>query len=260
MVLASVYEIFRRTQARCGGDKNVHQAFGNAYQIIKIEHFLGMDFEPDWQRAFQGHTYFMAFLRRWYGSSHFVIPGFTMGWLLFTGKDSNFQYRGSFAILLLLAMIGYWFVPTMPPRLLRRYANTYPQGDFASDKNMSERWMLMIDSMREEELSYNKLFSAVGNPYAAMPSMHTGWAWWACLSIWDGLRSTSISQRAKNIWRTLALGHCFTIMLSTIVTANHYWLDLVAGIACVVLGRYLAHLFVFVSKGADKTPSPYFFV
>lgn len=248
-VLASFIWIYHRTTEHCGGDKNVHQAFSNAYSIIRLEHFLHVDVEPDWQIAFRPHKYTMAFLSRWYASSHFVIPSLTAGWLMYTGKDSTYQHRGSFAFALCLALLGYWFVPTMPPRLLRRYANTYP-GDFHNDENMSTRWLEMIDSLREEHSAYDKLHSAMGNPYAAMPSMHTGWAWWSCLSIWDGLRctSTKLSARVKNIWRALSVCHCLVIMLATIVTANHYVLDLAAGLTCVILGRRLAK-FVFCGRG-----------
>ncbi len=258
-VLIGFIWVYKMTTANCGGDKNVHEAFSNAHSIIQIENYLGIDIEPKWQKALLGHKILMTFLSQWYISSHFVIPTFTAGWLMFTGKDINYKFRGSFALVLVCAMIGYWFIPTMPPRLLRRYANTYPD-KYNTDDVVMEQWLGMIDSLNEEESAYDKLHSEIGNPYAAMPSMHTGWAWWSTLSIWDGISMPDTKQNwspkfRQTIWY-LAFAHPPLIMFATIVTANHYVLDLVAGCACVIVGRRLADL-IFVQKifhhGYSKT-------
>jgi membrane-associated phospholipid phosphatase len=164
------------------------------------------------------------------------------GYVLATKRDNSFFYRGSFALGLVLAMFGYMFVPTMPPRLLRRYANTYFMGTNGDNNNHSlkpppsvEGWLGMIDSLREYDSTYDELHAAIGNPYAAMPSMHTGWAMWSCLSVWDATASKPKHQRT--MWRILLTLHVLIIMYSTIITANHYILDLFAGIAVTVLGR-----------------------
>ncbi len=214
-VLAGFIWVYERTGQKCGGDKNVHEAFSNAHSIIMIEHSLGIDIEPYLQEILLNHKGLMAFFYGWYEITHFVFPSLTVGWLLFTGKDNDYKYRGSFALALVFALIGYLFVPTMPPRLLRSYANTYEY----ENNDIMVPWLGMIDSVRGEKSTYEKLHSAMGNPYAAMPSMHTGWAWWSTLTIWDGIETErNLSLPVKQTVWCLALGHPIIIMFATIVT------------------------------------------
>lgn len=56
----------------------------------------------------------------------------------------------------------------------------------------------------------------VSNQYAAMPSLHIGWA--AVIAV--GLVLTS---RAR--WRWLWLLHPVTTFAVVVATANHYWMD-----------------------------------
>lgn len=232
-VLASFIWIYHKSTSACGGDRNVHQAFGNAKTIIEYEQYWKIDVEPSWQQAALPHTMAMGFFNQYYARTHFVVPILTAGYLLASKKDAHYFYRGSFALALVFALFGYTFIPTMPPRLLRRYANTYFKDEQAIPSHLHE-WLAMIDSLRESESTYDQLHSAMGNPYAAMPSMHTGWATWSFLSVWDATKDFKTKQ---SFWRILLACHVLTIMYSTIVTANHYALDLVAGILCVVLGR-----------------------
>eukprot|EP00980_Cylindrotheca_fusiformis_P013432 scaffold3436_cov66-Cylindrotheca_fusiformis.AAC.4 len=237
-VLASFIWVYHKTTFACGGDRNVHEAFGNAKTIIEVEQFLHVDVEPAWQRAALPYPYAMTFFNQYYARTHFVVPILTAGYLLATKQDTVYFYRGSFALALVLALIGYMYVPTMPPRLLRRYANTYTT-TVVNSSSMQE-WLGMIDSLRESHSTYDTLHSAMGNPYAAMPSMHTGWATWSCLSVWDVTTATTKGGKRRRhavFWRVLLVLHVLTIMYSTIVTANHYVLDLAAGILCVLLGR-----------------------
>jgi membrane-associated phospholipid phosphatase len=246
-VLASIIWVYGITTAACGGDRNVHKAFGNARIIIEFEQFLGIDVEPAWQKAALPHTMAMTFFNQYYSRTHFVVPILVGGYVIATKKDKHYFYRGSFALGLCLAMFGYMFVPTMPPRLLRRYANTYLMGTTGSNNNGNnthylkpppsvEGWLGMIDSLQEYDSTYDQLHTAIGNPYAALPSMHAGWAIWSFLSVRDATAFKPKHQRT--MWQLLLALHFLIIMYSTIVTANHYILDLFAGIAVTVLGRY----------------------
>ena len=65
------------------------------------------------------------------------------------------------------------------------------------------------------------------NELAAMPSMHVGWA----LLIAMAVISVSSSR-----WRWAILAHPLITTGVVVVTANHYWTDVIAGAALATLG------------------------
>jgi hypothetical protein len=70
------------------------------------------------------------------------------------------------------------------------------------------------------------------NQYAAMPSLHEGWALWCGVMLWRYGRT-----------RTLKVAGVAYPLLTTIVvmgTANHYLLDALAGVAVMGVGLLLA--------------------
>ncbi|WP_300406568.1 phosphatase PAP2 family protein [Nocardioides sp.] len=65
------------------------------------------------------------------------------------------------------------------------------------------------------------------NQYAAVPSMHFGWALWTSIQLWlmgGGAR------------RTLAVAYPLLMTVVVIGTGNHFLIDVLAGGACVVVG------------------------
>jgi PAP2 superfamily protein len=60
-----------------------------------------------------------------------------------------------------------------------------------------------------------------------MPSLHVGWALLVAVGIVAANRSR---------WRWLVVAHPIATALVVVVTANHYWLDGVVGMAIVVIG------------------------
>jgi hypothetical protein len=74
----------------------------------------------------------------------------------------------------------------------------------------------------------------MSNQYAAMPSMHIGW------SLWCGL---TIFALASVPWvRVLGLLYPAATLLVIVATANHFWLDAVGGILCLLFGFAVARI------------------
>jgi hypothetical protein len=67
------------------------------------------------------------------------------------------------------------------------------------------------------------------NPYAAVPSLHVGWAFLVAV----GMMRSFFGNR---LVLALAVAHPLTQTASTVVTGNHYFLDGAAGIAVAVAG------------------------
>jgi hypothetical protein len=79
------------------------------------------------------------------------------------------------------------------------------------------------------------------NQYAAMPSLHVGWALWCGVMLWRYGRT-----------RTAKVAAVAYPLLTTIVvmgTANHYFLDAVAGAAVMGVGLFLTP---YMMRGADR--------
>jgi hypothetical protein len=67
--------------------------------------------------------------------------------------------------------------------------------------------------------------------YAAMPSLHVGWALWCAIAVVAATRTA---------WRHLAWLYPVATTLVVITTANHYLVDAVAGAALIVVALGVA--------------------
>jgi hypothetical protein len=74
---------------------------------------------------------------------------------------------------------------------------------------------------------------AISNQWAAMPSLHFTWAAWCAIAIAPVLKP--ISARVAMWLYPLAT------LFGVIVTANHYWIDGLAGLVVLALGMWCAH-------------------
>jgi hypothetical protein len=72
----------------------------------------------------------------------------------------------------------------------------------------------------------------LSNQYAALPSLHVGWALWVALQVRANTNRLFLRRWA---WTYPAL-----ITVVVMATANHYLLDAVAGAAVVLVGHVIA--------------------
>ena len=180
-------------------------AFAHARQILRIEQLLSIDIELAANKWLQSHDTVADIAATYYSVSFFAL---TFGALavIWIKRPARYHFaRNTLFVMTGGAMITYWIYPLAPPRLLEGTE--------------------FVDSVATQSglgAGYARMYAELGNPYAAMPSMHTGWAVWvaACLGmfVW-----TKWWQRAL-----LALHPAITVVI-IIVTGNHYVLDAVAG-------------------------------
>ncbi|WP_309052032.1 phosphatase PAP2 family protein, partial [Streptomyces sp.] len=83
---------------------------------------------------------------------------------------------------------------------------------------------------------------SMANQFAAMPSLHFGWALMVAIGLIAATRSP---------WRLLWLAHPALTLLVIVGTANHYWLDALA--ATALLG---AALTLVRAPGRRTAPPP----
>ncbi len=152
----------------------------------------------------------ILFANYFYGSFHFIVTIFA-GVLLYRSFSDDYpRFRNTLAIATLLALIGFTFYPLAPPRM-------FPQLGF-------------VDTLLKDPAfwSFNSGGAAkVSNQFAAMPSVHIAWSTWCACALGPRLQ-----RRAA---RALAWAYPLITLTVIIITANHYILDAVAGLAVLAV-------------------------
>ncbi|MFG2289987.1 phosphatase PAP2 family protein [Streptomyces sp. NPDC048595] len=191
------------------------KALKNADWIWQAEHSLGIAVEHTVNHAVDSVTWLIVSMNYYYATLHFIV---TIGVLVWLYRWHPGRYAAARLVLFAttgVALIGYYFYPLAPPRLM-------PGGGFVDT---------LIDHGTWGSMASGNLAS-MSNQYAAMPSMHIGW------SLWCGI---IIALLAGPVWaKALGLLYPTTTLLVIVSTANHFWLDAVGGVLCLGFGFALA--------------------
>ena len=193
----------------------------NAARIIDIERAMGLYIEADVQEAFIDWTAFIQFWNLFYGVFHFLVTFVCLIWMYRRHNDRYRFWRRAGLIGTSTALLGYAVFPLMPPRLLGDcgpYGACRPDSPYIDTVNdVGGIWSFEQSGME-----------AISNQYAAMPSLHIGWALWCALLLVPRLRTS---------WaKGLAAAYPLLTLFAIVVTANHYWIDGLGGVAVIGIG------------------------
>lgn len=209
------------------GNVSPSTALDNAIEIIELEQAFGTFFEERLQEIFLDVDWFLRFWNVFYGSFHFAVTGGVMIWLFLTNRERYRKYRTVLASTTALALIGFATYPLMPPRLLSQggeFGGNYLEFTFVDTlAEVGGLWSFSSGGMEK-----------ISNQFAAMPSLHIAWALWCVFAAYPLVRSR---------WRRAALAiYPLTTLFAVVVTANHYWIDALGGIAILIVGHQIARL------------------
>lgn len=170
---------------------------------MDVERALGLFVEYDLYAWLQQHDRLMAGAGAFYVGVH--VPS-VIGILVATWCVRPARFRGLrdwFLATQVIVVAGYLLLPTAPPRLV-------PGLGFGD--TLTQLW-------GSEGAS---LAHTVQSPYAAMPSGHVAFAVIVAAGLWilSGRRSV----------RAAALAYPVLVTLVVMATANHLWIDAVAGL------------------------------
>lgn len=186
-------------------------AEGHGRQILAIEQFLRIDMEHWLNHTVAGSPLLESGMNFFYSTFHFLVPLSLLGWLYVRRPATYRAARTSLSVATLLGLVGFWLYPLAPPRLMpgHGYIDTANGPQDFSDPSFG-------------------VLTGVSNQYAAMPSLHVGWALWCALLI------ASLTPR---VWVRL-LGALYPVLTTLVVmgTANHYLLDAAGGVVVVAAG------------------------
>ena len=195
-------------------------ALNNAEIVIEVERALGLYIESTVQGWFLGWGAFISFWNVFYGLLHFTVTFFTLMWLYLRFPEVYQRWRTTGLITTGLGLVGFTLFPLMPPRLL---GDCGAYGACIADAGF-------VDTMVHYEGLWafdSGTFQTLSNQYAAMPSIHFAWAFWCFLALRGRIRS--------NWGRVCLYLYPLLTLFAVVVTANHFWIDAVAGVVCVLL-------------------------
>jgi hypothetical protein len=214
------------------------EALHNARHVWDLERTLRLPGEGAVQSVLLHNDTLVHIANTFYATVHFPATVAFLVWLYLRRPAHYVWARRVLATVTSAALVLPFVFPLAPPRMLA----TTGLVDTAKVYGPS-----VYGPPTSDHLS---------NQFAAMPSLHFGWALMVAIGLIVATRSR---------WRWLWLLHPLVTLLVVVGTANHYWLDtIVAGVLLAV-----ALTFIHIPRGkslivrssvpgrpAGKSPSP----
>jgi membrane-associated phospholipid phosphatase len=200
-----------------------------ARAFADAERALGLFVEPSVYAWTAQHGWLLTLAGFFYIWAHVPVAGWALIWTWYKRRDLFPRLRNVFLVTQGLLVATYVAIPTAPPRMLRE-----------------EGFSDTLTGLWGEQLAESA--HLLQSPYAAMPSGHVAWA-----LIAGGLFALFGDRR----WMR-AFGWVYPplVVLVTVMTANHFWLDAVAALALVATSVFLATVRAWPrSKLTSRAPS-----
>lgn len=211
---------------RSASPDRVALATSNANLVESVQRALGLDIELWLNGLFVRHQWLADAASLWYQITHMVVTGGILLWLWTRHRASYGPLRTSLAVLMVGGLATYWIFPLSPPRFALHGA---------------------VDTMHAHPVLFAGQESVTGlaNLYAAMPSLHVGWAVWCALAVVMTTRSR---------WFYLAWLYPLTTTFVVLGTANHYLMDAIAGTVYAV-GAYAVTRAAYARVSTSPVPA-----
>ncbi|WP_037863200.1 phosphatase PAP2 family protein [Streptomyces sp. NRRL S-340] len=208
------------------------EAFRNAHHVWHLERALHLPGEGAVQSLLLHGDTLVRVANTYYATVHFPATVGLLVWLYLRRPAHYVWTRRALAALTAAALVLHLTFPLAPPRMLAATglidtAHVYGPSVYGPPKT--------------DHLS---------NQFAAMPSLHFGWALMVAVALIAATRSR---------WRWLWLLHPLLTLLVIVGTANHYWLDSVAATALLgiaLLALPLPHRRPLTAALGRQRPAP----
>jgi membrane-associated phospholipid phosphatase len=208
--------LFAYQFARGIADRNPATAFVNGWRVLDLEQRITHHvFELTLQQVADSSAVLKDLVAWTYWNSEFTVVGLALLWIYLRRNERFTRFRNTILLANVVGLIGYIVLPTAPPRM-------FPSLGFLDT----------LDSFGG--LNHGSgIVSVAANPYAAMPSLHAADA----LIVGVVLASAARRPLTKALWLLWPAWVWFAVM----ATANHFWLDVVAGVALGALAMALVY-------------------
>ncbi|MEU9005719.1 phosphatase PAP2 family protein [Streptomyces sp. NPDC048551] len=209
LLVAGLFAVYKAGRTLSTG--RTDEAFRNAGRVWDAERALHLPGEGAVQRLLLHSDAVVHTANTYYAAVHFPATALFLIWLYLRRPRHYLWTRRVLAVLTGAALALHLSFPLAPPRMLDA-AHLVDTGQVYGPTVY--RAAPAADTM--------------ANQFAAMPSLHFGWALMLALGMIAATRSR---------WRVLWLLHPLITLLVVVGTANHYWLDAI--VATLLLGAAL---------------------
>jgi len=180
-------------------------------QIWHAERWLHLPNELSVQNLIIDHPEIVKASNYYYDTMHLTLMVVFLVWLWLRHRDRYPFFRNMIAAFTAMSLL-IQMVAVAPPRLILGETG-------------------MVDTARAYGQSVYAVFGDLSDQFAAMPSIHVGWAL---------LISYAVVKASPSRLRWVAVLHGVITVFVVVATANHYWLDGVAAVALLVIAHYIA--------------------
>ncbi len=200
-LMVALFLMYYVTRGVAAGKEAV--AFGHAREVMHFEQRLGLFREIALQTTFLTEPTFVRLLNFVYAYTHLAVLIVFAIWVFTLHSDRYQEIRNTFLAILGTGLAIYILFPLAPPRL-------FPYTGFVDT-------LQLYSGINYDQQSIAMLY----NPFAAMPSLHVGFA------LFSGIGVIMVGRR-KIHW---LIGIAYPVLMATAVvgTANHYILDVIVG-------------------------------
>lgn len=200
-LVSGLYSVWRL--ARVLPLAHAEGAIERARQLDRLQQQFGMPTELSLQRLVLERDWLAQVTNAYYAIAHVPSLLIFLVWLYARHREAYPHWRNGLVVLTAFCLV-IRFVRVAPPRFL---------GDLGY-VDLATRFGLSL---------YGPVGTGVSDQFAAMPSIHVGWA---------AVVSFGVVAAGTSRWRWLFLLHIVLTMLVVSATGNHWWLD---GIVAMVL-------------------------
>ena len=204
-IVVGAYLAYEGVRRLVVGDS--HDAFGHAFNIVRLEQEMGIFFEPKLQQWIVGHDWLVTIFNWVYIWGYLPVIAVAALYLYTRHRDFYTRYRNAFLLSGALGLVIFAMLPVAPPRML-------PEFGFVDTVHLDAGFYRDIQQ------------SDFVNEFAAVPSFHFGWI----LLVGIALIQTSHSLAVRLLGVFLPV----MMLLAILITGNHYVIDAVIGGALVV--------------------------
>src|SRR3954471_6497953 len=183
---------------------HVQTAIENARDVMGLERSLGVFSEAHLQDLVLHDTGLVRFLNVYYLIAHVAATAAAFVWLYVRHPPMYRRFRNVMIVITIVGMSVHLLLPLAPPRM-------FPHLGFVDTAKV----------FGPAAYGDGSPYKGFANQFAAMPSLHFGWA---LVIAWAVFLAT------KSRWRRLVLLHPFLTLAAIVLTANHYWIDAFAAL------------------------------
>jgi hypothetical protein len=203
LLFAAAYYGYRLVRGWIDDPQGATTAFDNARHVIRVEQTLGFFVEPSVQAWASTKPAIIDFASWMYLNCQSSVTVGVLVYLYLFHNKSFYFVRNMFMVAMGIALLGYTFLPTAPPRFFPEW------GFFDAVANFT--------GVNHDSTAVNALF----NPYAAVPSMHV------CFALMIGIPLARLSKHrvTRILWGLYPLLVTFVI----VATGNHFLADAMLG-------------------------------